>query len=322
MRDLVDGSEGGRDGLLAIVERALELRAGARPQRFEGARLAAVFLDPSLRTRTSLEAACAALGVHPISLAPGSSSWALELEDGAVMDRDKPEHVKDAVSTLSAYVDVLAVRAFAGLKDAEEDRRDPVLSAFIRHSSVPVLNLESALWHPMQGYADAATLRSRFGDLTGVPLTLTWAPHPRALPAAVPNQVALTASLLGMDVTVAHPPGFDLDPEIVARTGVKVTHDQDAALRSARVVVAKSWSGFAGYGRREDEARVRAGLSAWQVRELPAGTGFMHCLPVRRNVVVADSVIDGPDSWVRETAALRLWTAMAVLERVLGASRV
>ena len=147
------------------------------------------------------------------------------------------------------------------------------------------------------------------------------APHPRALPAAVANQVALTASLLGMDLTVAHPEGFDLDPEIVARTGARIEHDQDRALRGARVVVAKSWSGFSGYGRREEEAARRARLGGWTVTPekmaLTDGAGFMHCLPVRRNVVVTDAVIDGAGSWVIEEAGLRLWTAAALLERVL-----
>lgn len=322
MTRLVDGTEPGRDGVAALVARALELRAGARPQDLSGLRLAAVFLNPSLRTRTSLDAACHLLGIHAIALSPGKDAWTLEFADGAVMDGGPAEHVKDAVAALSEYVDVLAVRAFAGLVDAEEDRADPVISAFARHCTRPLVNLESARWHPLQGLADTATWASRLGELPGRRLTLTWAPHPRALPAAVANQVLLSASLMGMDVTVAHPEGFDLDPEVLGRTSARVVHDQAAALRGAEVVVAKSWSGFSGYGRRHDEARVRATLGGWTVdadkMALTDGAGFMHCLPVRRNVVVTDAVLDGPSSWVTEEAGLRLWTAAALLERLVA----
>lgn len=332
MRGIYDGSEFGADGLREIATRALALRGGAAPKRYPGKRLVSVFLNSSLRTRTSMEAAADNLGVHAITLNPGADAWKMEYREGAVMDGDCPEHMKDAVPILAQYADLLAVRAFAGLKDAEEDRQDPVLAAFERYSPSPVVNLESARWHPMQGFADAATWIAHFGgDVRGVPLTLTWAPHPRTLPQAVPNQVLLSASLLGMDVTLAHPEGFDLDPEVVTRCAalagqhggnVRISHDQDAALRGARVVYAKNWSGFSWYGRRDEEATARSGLGSWTVTgkkmALTEDAGFMHCLPVRRNVVVSDSVIDGPNSWTNETGGLRMWSAMAALERLLG----
>lgn len=327
----LDGSEYGPDGLLALARRALSLRGGATARSCAGKRVIAVFLNPSLRTRTSLEAAAQDLGAHCVVLNPGSDAWKMEHRPGVVMDRDAVEHMADAIPVLCEYGDVLAVRAFAGLADAEEDRAEPVLSAFARYANKPVVNLESALWHPLQGLADAATWLAHLGEPRGQRLTLTWAPHPKALPAAVPNQVLLTAAMLGMRVTVAHPDGFDLDPRIVARAGglaaeaggeVTVTHDQDAAMRGARVVYAKSWSGFSGYGRRDDEARARATLGRWTLTSrqmaLTDDAGFMHCLPVRRNVVVADEVIDGPRSWTTETGGLRRWTAMALLERLLS----
>ena len=331
MRHVVNGTEPGAAGVLDLVTRALELRAGAQARQFPGTRLGAVFLNPSLRTRSSLEAAARSLGIDPMIVTPGKDAWSLEFRPGAVMDADRTEHVADAVRVLASWCDVLSVRAFAGLQDAEEDRRDTVLSAFCRYSPVPVVSLESALWHPLQGLADTATWVSRLGpDLTGQPLTLTWAPHPKALPAAVANQALLSASLMGMDVTVAHPEGFDLDPQILGQAtalagaaggGVRVVHDQHEAMVGARVVVAKSWSGFSGYGRRAEEAAQRSTLRSWTVdAETMAatdGAGFMHCLPVRRNVVVADEVIDGPDSWVYEEAGLRLHTAMALLEALL-----
>lgn len=326
--NLLDGTELGPDGVAALCHRALELRAGAAPRAFPGRSVGAVFLNPSLRTRSSLEAACARMGVHPIVLHPGKDAWALELRDGAVMDGPFAEHVADAVPVLAQYVDVLAVRAFAGLEDLAADRADPVLQAFCRHSPVPVVNLESAMFHPLQGLADTATWLSRLGpDLRGRKLTLTWAPHPKALPQAVPHQVLLSAALVGMDVTVAHPEGFDLDPLVLERasalSSVRVTPDQGAAFDGAEVVVAKSWAGTSGYGRRAEEAQARAALGGWTVDAAKMartdGAGFMHCLPVRRNVVVTDDVIDGPASWVQEEAGLRLWTALALFERLLSA---
>ena len=328
-----DGTEGGPAGFRELAERALELRGGAAPDRADGLRLVAMFFNPSLRTRTSLECAAENLGIRTIILNPGSDAWKLEHRDGVVMNEDKAEHLADAVPILGEYADLLAVRTFAGLTDLEEDRRDAVLSAFVKHSSRPVINLESARWHPLQGLADAATLFDQLGtDLRGLPVTLTWAPHPRALPAAVPNQFLLTAALLGLDLTVAHPEGFDLDPEVIAKaegvgaeTGasLRFSHDQGAAMRGARVVMAKSWSGFSGYGRREDEARVRASLGSWTVdarkMALTDDAGFMHCLPVRRNVVVTDEVIDGPRSWTTITGGLRLASAEALLERIVAA---
>lgn len=330
-----DGTEYGPEGVLALAARSLELRAGSALQRSPGKRLAAVFLNPSLRTRTSMEAAAFAMGGFPMIVNPGKDAWSLEVRKGVVMNGGATEHIADAVRVLGQYADTLAVRAFPSLEDREEDRAEPVLKAFMEHAGVPVINLESALYHPMQGLADTATWLDHLGpDLRGQPITLTWAPHPKALPASVPNQVLLSAALVGMNVTVAHPEGFDLDPEIVARASalagarggkVRITHDQADGLKGARVVVAKSWSGFSGYGRRAEEAAQRATLGAWTVSEekmkLGDQAGFMHCLPVRRNVVVNDDVLDGPRSWAFEEAGLRMWTAMALLEKMWGGAK-
>ncbi|MFT7521566.1 MAG: N-acetylornithine carbamoyltransferase [Kiritimatiellia bacterium] len=329
---VLDGTEIGRAGLARLVDRALALRAGATPRQFAGKRLVTLFLNPSLRTRTSMEAAASALGVYPIVLQPGKDSWALEFVDGAVMDGTSVEHVKDAVRVLSGYADVLAIRAFAGMKDPAEDLRDPILSAFAKHAKVPVINMESAMWHPLQGLADATTITQHLGpNLAGQPLTLTWAPHPKALPTAVPNQVLLTAASLGMNVTLAHPKGMDLAPSVMDRCadlaaagggGLQITHDQQAAMRGAKVVVAKSWGGWSGYADRDAEAARRRELAHWRVdpqdMSLTDNAGFMHCLPVRRNVVVHDDVLDSANSWVVGEAHHRMWTAMALLEAILG----
>ena len=306
--DLYDGTEPGAAGLLTLAHRALELRRGAQPKRFPGRRLAAMFLNPSLGTGLSVEAACGALGVQPMLTEPGSQSWGWEIQRGAVMNGAYPEHIIDAVRVISGYADVLAVRAFATM-DPVWDRADPVLAAFRAESSVPVLNLESTRFHPLQGLADAATLVDKLGDPRGKKLVLTYAPHPKALPTAVPNQVLTTAAMLGMDITVACPEGWALDPEVLAATKPTICHDQREALEGARVVVAKSWSPFGGPAQSDVH-------HDWRMDAEKLGTaGFMHCLPVRRNVVVTDEVLDS--SWVYETAHLRMWTAMAALDCML-----
>ncbi|MFT4625872.1 MAG: N-acetylornithine carbamoyltransferase [Myxococcota bacterium] len=329
-RHWLDGTELGRDGVLGLAHRALALRSGASPRRVRG-RLATVFFNPSLRTRTSVQLAAQAVGLHCVELVPGQGVWGFETAPGAVMDGGAAEHLQDAVRVLAEMCDVLAVRSFAGLVDPVEDRADGVLQTFVDHASRPVISLESARWHPLQGLADTTTWAAHLGpELRGRRLTLTWAPHPKALPTAVPNQVLLSAALQGMHVTVAHPEGFDLDPQVVARAsdlavsqGGTVQHsaDPDSAVEGAHVVVAKSWSGWSGYGRREDEAEKRAQLGDWCMTAdrmaRTDGAGFMHCLPIRRNVVATDAVLDGPHSWVHETGGLRMWTTMALLERLM-----
>ena len=329
-RHWLDGTELGRDGILGLAHRALALRSGAQPRKVRG-RLATVFFNPSLRTRASVELAAQAVGLHCVELVPGQGVWGFETRPGAVMDGTAAEHIADAVRVLAEMCDILAVRSFASLTDPVEDRADRVLQAFVDHADRPIVSLESARWHPLQGLADTATWVSHLGgELRGRRLTLTWAPHPKALPTAVPNQVLLSAALQGMHVTVAHPEGFDLDPLVVSRatelavqSGGSVQHssDPDAAVEGASVVVAKSWSGWSGYGRREEEAKVRAGLGDWCMTEermaKTSGAGLMHCLPIRRNVVATDAVLDGPHSWVHETAGLRMWTTMALLERLV-----
>ncbi len=327
----LNGLERGKDGVLALVDRALELRSGVKPERFDGARIAAVFLNPSLRTKTSMDFATSALGAHMVSLEPGKTSWGWECHEQTVMDKEKAEHLIDAVGVLSEMSDILAIRSFASLNNKEDDKRDIALSAFVRHSSKPVINLESTLYHPLQGLADTATWVSHLGpELQHKSITLTWAPHPKALPTAVANQVLYSAALQGMNITLAHPKSFSLPPFVLEKSkqmaesqggSLKQTHDQLDALSNAQVVVAKSWSGWDNYENREAESEVRKNHKNWivdpQKMALTNNAGFMHCLPVRRNVVVCDEVIDGPQSWTKETAGLRMWTAMALLEAML-----
>jgi len=274
-----------------------------------------------------MQRAAARLGLDCILL-QGSGTWALEWREGAVMDGQAAEHLRDAAAVLGRYADVLGVRAFPAGRDLAEDLADPVLAGFRRHAGVPVVNLESARWHPCQALADRAAL-----DAAGVPaggrLVLTWAWHPKPLPHAVPNSTLCMAAQRGMEVVLLRPEGYDLHPEglaearrLAAAAGgtVSVTADRRAAPRGADAVYAKSWGSLAAWGDAGAEARLRAGLRDWCVTPdwLAPGARFLHCLPVRRNVVATDAVLDSPASLVLEQAAMRLHAQTALLEEILA----
>ena len=246
------------------------------------------------------------------------------------MNEDKAEHISEVAGVLSEMAHLLALRTFAGLQDRSVDLSDQIMSSFIHHASKPVINLESALWHPLQGLADTATWVNHLGAPQGKRITLTWAPHPKALPTAVANQVLLSAALQGMHITLAHPEPFDLPVQVIQRCSsltnreggsFRITHDLTEAYDGAQVIVAKSWSGVRGYGNRFAETQIRKNYSDWMVTPdkmaLTDSAGFMHCLPVRRNVVVSDEVLDSTKSWAKYTAGMRMWTAMALLEQML-----
>lgn len=311
-----------------------ETLAGPRGREalLRGARFAMVFYNASLRTRTSFEVACFDLGAHAVYLQVGGGLWTLEHRDAVVMDGAAAEHVKEGVGVLSRLVDGLGLRTFAGLADFAEDAREPVLRAVARASSVPVLNLESAMDHPHQGLTDALLVRRKTGGRR-VKVVVAWAPHVKALPMAVPSAASLAFAHEGHDVVLAHPAGFDLDAGVVADAtrlareaggSFTVTHDRDAALRGARFVYVKAWGARGGYGDPDAAARARAAHGDWLCTEASlAGTDrafVMHCLPVRRNVVIADEVLDGPRSVVLEQGGLRLPVQKATLCRAMGIS--
>jgi N-acetylornithine carbamoyltransferase len=318
-----------------LVARALELRAGAAPRRYPGRTLGLLFLNPSLRTRASFPVAAARLGLEPVVLSSGGAQgvWELELEDGVVMDGAAVEHVREAAGVLGRYVDCLGVRAFPGGRDLALDRGDPALAGFRGFSGVPVVNMESALWHPCQALGDRVTLEA-LGVERQAKLVLTWAWHPKALPHAVPNSTVTMAAQRGMEVVVLRPEGYDLHPDVMAEAerlaaaaggSVRVSADRAELpdLAGARIVYAKSWGSLETYGDAEAEARLRAGLRDWCVDErwmaaAGAQARFMHCLPVRRNVVVTDAVLDGPTSVVLDQAENRLYAQTAVLEQVFA----
>ncbi len=311
---LADLSAAETKALLDLSERFA--KDGIPPAR-KGRFVCGLFFNPSLRTRTALEVAAVSLGAHCVVHDVGQGVWKIETRDGAVMDGDAQEHVRDAIGHfLSGAVHLIGVRTFAELaRTYEENRRDPVLSAIARCSAVPVVNLESAVEHPMQGLADVLVLR-RHKPKT---VAITWAYHPRALPMAVPNTALIGFARAGYDVRLVHPEGFELDPRVHEQAGgkVRVLHDMDEGLKGVDVIYAKSWGARAEYGPRGN-AELRTGLRGWIVnRERQGNAAFMHCLPVRRNVVVTDDVIDGPKSWVAEQAHARVLTQAAVLHELL-----
>ena len=308
-----------REQLDQLIESALRFKSGDdRSRPLAGKSVALVFFNPSLRTRASMQVGIYELGGNAVVLEPGGTSWTLEHRAGAVMDGDRTEHVAEFVRVLERYCVAIGVRTFAALKDWNEERTDPILNAFARYASVPIINLESAMHHPCQSLADMMTIREKLG--TGRKrVVLTWAWHPKPLPMAVPNSFALAAAQMGHDLVIAHPPGYDLDEELIAQLGsVEITNDIDAAFSGAEVIYAKSWGGKQFYGDTDRDLAIRAQYrSKWIVdEEKMARTNdaiFMHCLPVRRNVIVTDGVIDSSASVVIDEAENRLHVQKAIM---------
>ncbi len=313
-----------------LIESALRFKRGEdRSQPLTGKSVALVFFNPSLRTRASMQVGIYELGGNAVVLEPGGTSWTLEHREGAVMDADKTEHVAEFVRVLERYCVAIGVRTFASLKDWQEERRDPVLNAFAKYASVPIINLESAMHHPCQSLADMMTIREKLGA-GRKRVVLTWAWHPKPLPMAVPNSFALAAAQMGHDLVIAHPPGYELDEELIdtsrqfateAGGSLEITHDIDAAFTGAEVIYAKSWGAKQFYGRDEQDTITRAQYrSKWIVNQRKMAQTddaiFMHCLPVRRNVIVTDAVIDSPSSVVIDEAENRLHVQKAVMAKL------
>ncbi len=314
----------------ALVERAGELKRdpGAHREALLGRMLGLVFFDSSLRTLFSSQAAMARLGGSAIPLHVGKGTWQLEHRDGVRMDGACSEHVREAVPVLGRYADILGVRCFARLEDAAEDLADPVIRAFGRHSTVPVINLESAMEHPCQALADLMTASEVLGDARGRNFTLTWAPQAKATPMAVPHSALLAAAWGGMNVRLLHPEGYDLQPRYLDAARVacqaqgsrlEISHDP-GELAGSDVVYVKSWGASRLYGQDAEQAREFQDLAHWRVsEERLRGTQapVMHCLPVRRDVVVDAAVLDGPRSKVVDQAENRMWVFMALLLTLL-----
>lgn len=296
---------------------ALAQAIKADPYQFEkvGKRktLGLLFFNPSLRTRLSTQKAGRLLGMDVMVMNFSNEAWAIEYEDDTIMEGLRSEHVKEAAQVVSQYCDVVGIRAFATLTDKEKDESEQVLQRFIEHATVPIVNMESATAHPLQALADAITLQEL--TLPKKPkVVLTWAPHPKALPHAVGNSFTRMMQQMDADFVIANPEGYDLDPRITK--DIPVIHNQDEALQGADVVYAKNWCSYEQYG------QILRTDNAWMLTpEKMAKTNnayFMHCLPIRRNVVVADGVLDHPNSKVIEQANNRTFSAAAVLKSLLS----
>lgn len=332
MRNFLTTGDYSREELSLLIDSAMRFKQERRPVNLlAGKSIALVFFNPSLRTRASMQVGISELGGNAVMLEPGGTSWTLEHRDGAVMDGDKTEHVAEFVRVLGRYCAAIGVRTFAALKDWREERLDPVLSAFAKHANVPVINLESAMYHPCQALADVMTIREQLGA-EKKRVVLSWAWHPKPLPMAVPNSFALATAQMGHNLVIAHPRGYELDDDLMQKLKehstaaggtVEVVNNVDAAFEGAEVIYAKSWGAKQFYGKPEREMEERGQFRRqWIVDEQKmARTNsaiFMHCLPVRRNVIVTDGVIDSPASVVIDEAENRLHAQKAILARLIG----
>ena len=276
-----------------------------------------VFFNSSLRTRLSTQKAAQNLGMNAIVLNVGQDSWKLETELGVVMDGDKSEHLREAIPVMSSYCDIIGVRSFSGLTDRAAAYAEPVLNQLIQYSGRPVVSLESATVHPCQAFADLITIEEH-KTCKRPKVVLSWAPHPKALPQAVPNSFAEWMVAAGYELVVTHPEGYELDPRFTA--GARIEYDQMKAFEGADFIYAKNWS-CPGVTRPESYGQILSTDRNWTVgaRQMAVTNNafFMHCLPVRRNVIVTDEVIDSPRSLVIPEAANREISAQVVLKRML-----
>lgn len=300
----------------ALVDLALQYKASPFSNVALGARktLGLLFMNPSLRTRISTQVAAKNLGMEVIVFNVDKDGWQLEFTDGAVMNGNTTEHVREAAAVLGQYVDILGVRSFPSLTDRDRDYSEQVIQSFVKFAGVPVVSLESATLHPLQSLADLVTIHELMKPGRRPKVVMTWAPHVKALPQAVPNSFAQWMTAWGgADFVIAHPEGYELDERFTR--GASVTHDPLAALTGADFVYVKNWSSYHDYG------KVLNSDPAWTVTEARLKNApdakVMHCLPVRRNVVIADEVLDGPRSVVVREAGNRIWAAQAVLSEIL-----
>jgi N-acetylornithine carbamoyltransferase len=330
MRRFLDLADFSRDQVVELIELARRLETRPEPHALAGKILGLVFMNPSLRTLASMQAGMARLGGSSFVITPGQGTWQLESRLGAVMDGGAAEHIREGIPVLAAYCDALGIRAFADGKDLAHDLAETRFNAMAELVDKPLINLESALNHPCQALADWKTL-----DDLAVPrrakFVLAWAYSPRALPLAVPAATLHMAALRGMQVTVLRPEGFALPEAVMARAraaaaasggSVTETGERAAALAGADILYAKEWGSTAHYGDEAADAALRVRLKDWCVRNswlerMGAEARVMHCLPVRRNVAIADEVLDGARSIVQRQAWNRLTAQMAVLYRLL-----
>ena len=305
--------------LNAAVKEALEVKANpfAWKHLGENKTIMLVFFNSSLRTRLSSQKAALNLGMNPIVLNIGQDSWKLETEMGVVMDGDKSEHLREAIPVMTSYCDIIGIRSFAGLSDREYDYNETVLNQFIEFGGKPVISLESATVHPCQAFADLITIEE-YKKTARPKVVMTWAPHPKALPQAVPNSFAEWMNAADVDFVITQPEGYELDPRFAGNA--RIEYDQMKALEGADFVYAKNWS-CPGVKNPADYGKILSKDMSWTVdakhMAVTNNAYFLHCLPVRRNMIVSDEVIDSPQSLVIPEAANRAVSAQVVMKRML-----
>lgn len=303
------------DNVKSLVAKVLAIKKDPFLQKNIGTNktLGLVFLNPSLRTRLSTQKAAMNLGMQTIVMNAGTEAWTWELNDGAIMNENTVEHIKDAVHVLEQYCDIIAVRSFAQLTDANEDYNETIVNAFIKHSSKPIISLESATLHPLQSLTDLVTIKENWNQKRKPKVLLTWAPHIKPLPQAVANSFTQWMHAADVEFTIAHPEGYELSKNFIGNA--KVIHDQDVALKNVDFVYAKNWSAYTDYG------KMPVVETDWMLTNekmtLTNNAKFMHCMPVRRNVEVSDEVLNSMNSFIYRQANNRTFAAQAVLHEIL-----
>jgi N-succinyl-L-ornithine transcarbamylase len=302
------------DNINSWIEDAKALKANPLKHLALGANktIGLLFFNSSLRTRLSTQKAALNLGMNPIVMNVSGDAWGIEFEDGSVMNGGTAEHIKEAAAVVSQYCDIIAVRAFPTLTDKEKDESEHVINSFIKHASVPIVSMESATGHPLQGLTDAITI-AEFSKVAKPKVVLTWAPHIKALPHAVANSFTQAMQKMDVEFVITHPEGYDLNPAITGNT--PIIYNQEEAFANADFIYTKNWSSYNEYGK-----ILNYDLDWMVTAEKMKRTNnakFMHCLPVRRNVVVADAVIDSENSLVIHQANNRTYAAQVVLKKIL-----
>ncbi|WP_159948391.1 Rossmann-fold NAD(P)-binding domain-containing protein [Polaribacter septentrionalilitoris] len=299
------------DDINSWIEEAKKIKANplANKELGQHKTLGLLFFNSSLRTRLSTQKAALNLGMDPIVMNVSGDAWGIEFGDGTVMNGNTAEHIKEAAAVVSQYCDVIAVRAFPSLTDKEKDESEQVLNSFVKFASVPIVSMESATGHPLQGLTDAITIAEN-SNKKKPKVVLSWAPHIKALPHAVGNSFVQAMQKMDVEFVIANPEGYDLNPKITKDT--PIYHNQSAAFKDADFVYTKNWSSYKDYG------KVLEVDDNWTITKEKIGNAkFMHCLPVRRNVVVEDAVLDGENSLVIEQANNRTFAAQLVLKKIL-----
>jgi N-succinyl-L-ornithine transcarbamylase len=299
----------------ALVTEALSIKQNPYNWKTLGVNktIGLVFLNPSLRTRLSTQKAAMNLGMNVMVMNMDKEGWALEFGDGAVMNGTTVEHIKDAAAVMGQYCDIIGIRCFPSLTNREEDDNETLLNKFIEFAKVPIVSLESATLHPLQSLADCITITENWNKTTKPKVVLTWAPHIKALPQAVPNSFSEWMCKADVDFVITHPEGLELDNRFTQ--GARIEYNQDAALQGADFVYVKNWSSYHNYGKPFLNGDNWL-LTEQRMQQTNAGK-IMHCLPVRRNVELIDALLDGPNSLVQQQAGNRLFAAQAVIKTML-----